>query len=84
MPRRGPPRHSPAATPQKLAIHYSGILNVTFPPDRDTAHKLQLDQAGDSLFFERQNLCAEALFSINGIVSAAFGGGLITFLMFRS
>ena len=60
----------------EAAIHYSGILNKSFPPHKDTAHKLRLDQPGDSLFFERANTCEEALFSINGIVSAAFRGYL--------
>lgn len=35
------------------AIHYSGILNETFPPHTDKAVKLQLDQNGDSLSFQR-------------------------------
>jgi MYXO-CTERM domain-containing protein len=56
----------------EAAIHYSGLLNVEFPPDRDRLKTFPLDQTGDSLVFERLNICYEALFSINGIVSAAF------------
>src|SRR5438034_1584959 len=57
------------------AIHYSGVLNVRFPADRDRIKAFPLDQPGDSLFFQHTaSICKEALFSINGIVSAAFRG----------
>ena len=57
------------------AIHYSGVLNVRFPADRDRIKTFPLDQTGDSLVFEHvNNTCESALFSINGIVSAAFIG----------
>jgi hypothetical protein len=58
----------------EAAIHYSGILNVHFPPDRVKHETFPLDQAGDSLIFARRNLCQEAIFSIKGIASAAFYG----------
>jgi len=57
-------------------IHYSGILNQWFPPRTNTSHKFPLDQHGDSLFFEHATNCNVALFSINGIVSAAFRGSI--------
>ncbi len=60
----------------EAAIHYSGILNVHFPPDRVKHETFPLDQAGDSLIFARRNLCQEAIFSIRGIASAAFYGAL--------
>jgi hypothetical protein len=48
---------------------------VEFPGHRDRLKTFPLDQPGDSLFFERDDFpCSEALFSINGIVSAAFIG----------
>src|SRR5690349_5886233 len=57
------------------AIHYSGLVNQTFPPDRFKSHRFPLDQAGDYLFFERvfrySNLAA---FSVAGIVSGRFRG----------
>ena len=56
-------------------IHYSGIVNVHFPPHRDRLIAFPLDQTGDSLVFEHTaSLCYRASFSINGIVSAAFRG----------
>ena len=58
----------------EAAIHYSGIVNVHFPPDRVKHETFPLDQAGDSLIFARRNLCEEAIFSIKGIASAAFYG----------
>ena len=55
------------------AIHYSGLVNETFPPDRFKTHRFPLDQAGNYLFFERvfrySNLAA---FSIAGMVSGRF------------
>jgi len=58
----------------EAAIHYSGILNVHFPADRNRRVTFPLDQPGDSFFFAHTNAsCKEALFAINGIVSAAFG-----------
>jgi hypothetical protein len=60
----------------EAAVHYSGILNESFPPDKDIFRTFPLDQPGDSLFFGHANTCEEALFSINGIVSAAFRGNL--------
>jgi MYXO-CTERM domain-containing protein len=58
-------------------IHYSGIVNVHFPPLKHRLIAFPLDQTGDSLVFEHTAGtfgCYEALFSINGIVSAAFRG----------
>lgn len=56
------------------AIHYSGVLDVRFPADRDRIKAFPLDQPGDSLSFEHTVVCGGAFFSINGIVSAAFRG----------
>src|SRR6266478_2999453 len=36
----------------EASIHYSGRLDVPFPPHGDTIHTFPLDQPGDSLFFE--------------------------------
>ena len=59
-------------------IHYSGIVHVQFPPHKDRLKTFPLDQPGDSLVFEHTAsgccFCYQALFSINGIVSAAFRG----------
>jgi hypothetical protein len=56
------------------AIHYSGVLDVRFPADRDRIKAFPLDQPGDSLSFEHTVVCGGAFFSINGIGSAAFRG----------
>ena len=56
------------------AIHYSGVLDVHFPADRERIKAFPLDQPGDSLFFEHIFPCEGALFYINGIGSAAFRG----------
>ena len=58
----------------EAAIHYSGVLDKVFPPDKDISRKFPLDQRGDSLIFEHTNFCPKAAFSINGIVSASFRG----------
>ncbi len=56
------------------AIHYSGVLDVRFPADRERIKAFPLDQPGDSLLFKHTLACEGALFYINGIVSAAFEG----------
>jgi hypothetical protein len=58
----------------EASIHYSGRLDVPFPPHGDTIHTFSLDQPGDSLFFEHQDFCYQALFNISGIASASFRG----------
>jgi MYXO-CTERM domain-containing protein len=59
----------------EAAIHYSGVVNVHFPPHQDRLIAFPLDQPGDSLVFEHTfGGCSGAYFSINGIVSAAFRG----------
>jgi hypothetical protein len=58
----------------EASIHYSGRLDVPFPPHEDTTHTFRLDQAGDSIFFDRSDGNARAHFSVTGIVSAAFRG----------
>jgi MYXO-CTERM domain-containing protein len=56
----------------EAAIHYSGLVNEPFPPNRNKHKAFPLDQAGDSLRFVHTTFCPAASFSINGIVSAAF------------
>lgn len=58
----------------EAAIHYSGLLNEQFPPNREKHKAFPLDQAGDSLRFVHTTFCPAASFSINGIVSVAFRG----------
>ena len=58
----------------EASIHYSGRLDVPFPPHGNTIHTFPLDQPGDSLFFEHQDFCYQALFNISGISSASFRG----------
>ena len=58
----------------EAAIHYSGLLNEPFPPNRDKHKAFPLDQAGDSLRFVHTTFCPAASFSINGIVSVGFRG----------
>jgi hypothetical protein len=64
----------------EAAIHYSGILNVRFPPHRDRAHEFQLDQPGDFLSFAHFAgfTWNENQFAVYGIVSAAVRGYSIT------
>jgi len=69
----------------EAAIHYSGILNGIFPPHRDKIHAFPLDQAGDSLVFQRKELGTGFFhrtdgdyFRVDGIVSAAFRRGSLT------
>ena len=64
---------------------YSGILNGIFPPHRDKIHAFPLDQAGDSLVFQRKELGTGFFhrtdgdyFRVDGIVSAAFRRGSLT------
>jgi hypothetical protein len=56
MPRRGPRRHSAAVTPLEAAIHYSGRLNVLFPPDEYGFQYFQLDRPNDRLEFKHKPL----------------------------
>jgi MYXO-CTERM domain-containing protein len=64
----------------EAAIHYSGFLSVTFPPDRPRLKNFPLDQTGDYFVFARgKDLLSNtvpdlAAFSVFGIVSAAFRG----------
>src|SRR5258708_34283720 len=58
----------------EAAIHYSGVLDEPFPPNRDKHKAFPLDQPGDSLLFAHRTLCNEAIFNINGIASASFRG----------
>jgi hypothetical protein len=58
----------------EASIHYSGRLDVPFPPHETTIHTFLLDQPGDSLFFEHQDFCYQALFNISGLSSASFTG----------
>jgi hypothetical protein len=65
----------------EAAIHYSGILNVSFPPRKDHAKTFPLDQPGDFISFERIEQGSffatnAAYFRIYGIVSAGFRGSL--------
>jgi hypothetical protein len=63
----------------EAAIHYSGILNKSFPPRKWAFGTFPLDQPGDSLFFGHGNsICERALFSINGVVSLLSGGLLVS------
>src|SRR5215831_2648106 len=68
--------HSAEAT-----IHYSGLLDVTFPPHNDYAKTFPLDQAGDFISFERRETVIGyvggtdvAFFRIFGIASSVFRG----------
>jgi len=56
------------------AIHYSGHLNKLFPPNKDTARKIHLNQPGNFLFFERIAAAGQDVFAAYGIVSAGFRG----------
>jgi hypothetical protein len=63
----------------EAAIHYSGILNVPFPKDQDTAKTFPLDQAGDFIYFGRVETgrffaTDAAYFRVYGIASAAWRG----------
>src|SRR6266446_8947954 len=65
----------------EAAIHYSGILNLPFPPHKDTAKTFPLDQAGDFISFERAEVSTSffqatdiAFFRIFGIAAASFRG----------
>jgi hypothetical protein len=62
----------------EAAIHYSGILNVQFPPHRDRARKFQLDQPGDFLSFDRFAAVGTVSFEAYGIVSAGFRGFILS------
>src|SRR5439155_22112042 len=66
----------------EAAIHYSGILNGIFPPHRDKIHTFPLDQAGDSLVFQRKEVGTAFFqrtdidyFRVDGIASADFWAG---------
>ena len=65
-----------AASPSlEATIHYSGRLEVKFPPDSNKSHRFQLDQPGDSLWFRHRPLNSLdnlASFTAFGIVSAGF------------
>ncbi len=63
----------------EAAIHYSGILNVSFPPHKDRVKTFPLDQAGDFISFERAEVGNPffdatdiAYFRIFGIAAASF------------
>ncbi len=58
----------------EAAIHYSGRLDVCFPPHKDKLKLFPLDQAGDYFWFEHVNVRNIAAFSCYGIVSAGFRG----------
>jgi hypothetical protein len=65
----------------EAAIHYSGILNLPFPPHKDTARTFPLDQAGDVISFERAEVGTPffggtdiAYFRIFAIAAASFRG----------
>jgi hypothetical protein len=64
----------------EAAIHYSGSLNVTFPPDRPRLKTFPLDQPGDYFVFARgedivgNSRTDAAAFSVFGIISASFRG----------
>ncbi len=58
----------------EASIHYSGRLDVPFPPHENTTNTFRLDQAGDSLVFEHfaRSLSGvnAAFLVIDGILSA--------------
>jgi hypothetical protein len=63
----------------EAAIHYSGRLDVTFPPHNDYAKTFPLDQAGDFISFARLETgrfgaTDAAYFRVYGIASAAWRG----------
>ncbi len=74
----------------EAAIHYSGILNVSFPPHIDTDRTFPLDQAGDFLVFHRHEVRTPHslgrrdvdYFRVFGIASAAPRGCYATFLSY--
>ena len=62
----------------EAAIHYSGLLQVHFPPDKNKTKTFQLDQTGD--FFKlvhtssNRASASEALFTMFGIGGSGFRG----------
>src|SRR5947207_12678325 len=62
----------------EAAIHYSGRLDVPFPPHKDHVKTFPLDQAGDFISFARVESAPfasdAAYFRIYGIASAAWMG----------
>jgi len=57
----------------EASIHYSGRLDVPFPPHEDTTYTFRLDQAGDSLVFEHKAF-GKAYLYVNGIAHAGLSG----------
>jgi hypothetical protein len=59
----------------EAAVHYSGLLNVAFPPDGNDIGLFSLDRPADNLFFSHVILSSvRAGFSVAASVSAAFRG----------
>jgi MYXO-CTERM domain-containing protein len=56
----------------EAAIHYSGLLNVTFGPRHNERKTFQLDQHGDSFRLEHDAASYFAGFQIRGLGSAFF------------
>jgi len=59
--------------PVEASIHYSGRPDVSFPPHENMAQKFQLDQAWDSVLFERRGTLTSGNYAglvMYGILSA--------------
>ena len=62
-------------SPAEADIHYSGRVDVSFPANENKSVPLPLDQAGDSIIFERSiNDGAADFFGAAGLKSGAFLG----------
>ncbi len=51
----------------EAAIHYSGRVDATFPPHRGTDVEFQLDQPGDFLLFQHNDIFGLASFKVYGL-----------------
>ncbi len=67
-------------SPAEADIHYSGRVDVSFPANENKSVALPLDQAGDSIIFERSiNDGAADFFGAAGLKSGAFLGSYPVF-----
>ena len=63
------------APPAEAEIHYSGRVDVVFPPDQNKSVALQLEQPGNSIFFAHTiNGGSVDFFGAAGLESGAFAG----------
>jgi MYXO-CTERM domain-containing protein len=68
------------ATSADAEIHYSGRIDVTFPPDENKSIALQLEERGNSIFFAHTvNGGSVDFFGAKGLQSGAFAGSYPNF-----